>query len=300
MPAADVRVVPVQRMRPGDHAFVSYDGDDTRWDVLAAFARLGLAAGERVMVFAAPGVPDPEVLAHLGPADDAGRPGDADAWVRSARRSGQLVLSSMRELISPEDEFTAVRQQGRLTEETDRAVRDGYAGLRAYIDMHWVRDLGAPIDAMVHRETHADHLFAGRPYAEVCAYDRRWFAGDVLDAMAQAHPRNLLARLGALYATRTEGRLRLLGEADLGTRERFHGVVADTLRRTAEGGHLVLALRDLHFLDVGCAAELLTLVAAAGERGVRVEVRCSAFHLALLRRLGAAALPGLTLIGVSG
>lgn len=77
-------------------------------------------------------------------------------------------------------------------------------------------------------------------------------------------------------------------------------MVADALRRTAEGGHLVLALRDLHFLDVGCAAELLTLVAAAGERGVRVQVRCSAFHLALLRRLGAAALPGLTLIGVSG
>ncbi|MEU4096963.1 MEDS domain-containing protein [Streptomyces sp. NPDC026673] len=297
MPAADVRVVPVQRMRPGDHAFVSYDSDDMRWDVLSAFARLGLAAGERVMVFAAPGVPDREVLAHLAPADDAG---DPEAWVESARQRGQLVLSSMRALIRPDREFTAARQQGRIAEETDRAVRDGYAGLRAYIDMHWVRDMGAPIDVMMHRETHADHLFAERPYAEICAYDRRWFTGDVLDAMAQAHPRNLLTRLGTLYATHADGLLRLLGEADLGTRERFRTVVGRALERTPEGGRLVLALRDLHFLCAGCATDLLTLAAAAGGREVRVEVRCSAFHMTLLRRLGAATVPGLTLIEVSG
>lgn len=297
MPAADARVVPVQRMRPGDHAFVSYDSDDARWDVLSAFARLGLAAGERVMVFAAPGVPDREVLAHLAPADAAG---DPEAWVEAARQRGQLVLSSMRALIRPDREFTAVRQQGRIAEETDRAVRDGYAGLRAYIDMHWVRDMGAPIDVMMHRETHADHLFTGRPYAEICAYDRRWFTGDVLDAMAQAHPRNLLSRLGALYATHSGGLLRLLGEADLGTRERFRTVVGRALERTAEGGRLVLALRDLHFLGAGCATDLLSLAAAAGDREVRVEIRCSAFHMTLLRRLGAASVPGLALIEVSG
>jgi anti-anti-sigma regulatory factor len=284
-------------MRPGDHAFVSYDSDDTRWDVLSAFTRLGLAAGERVMVFPAPGVPEGEVLAHLGAADGGG---GADAWVESARRRGQLVLSSMRALIRPDREFTAVRQQGRLAEETERAVRDGYAGLRAYIDMHWVRDMGAPIDVMMHRESHADHLFAGRPYAEICAYDRRWFTGDVLDAMAEAHPRNLLTRLGALYATHTDGLLRLLGEADLSTRERFRALVEHALRRTAKGGRLVLALRDLHFLDIGCAMELLSLVAAAGNRGVHVEVRCSDFHITLLRRLGAASVPGLVLIEVSG
>lgn len=33
---------------------------------------------------------------------------------------------------------------------------------------------------------------------------------------------------------------------------------------------------------------------------MRVEIRCSAFHLTLLRTLGAASLPGLTLIEVSG
>ncbi|MDI2125733.1 MEDS domain-containing protein [Yinghuangia seranimata] len=268
--------IPVQRMRPGDHAFVSYGDDEGRWDVLTAFTWLGLAGGERVIVFADPGVPRDDVLARLG----ADSPELADALGR-----GQLVLSSMRELIQPERNFTATRQQARLVEETDRAVGDGYRALRAYIDMHWVPALGTDVSAMIDRETHADHLFTDRPYSEICAYDRRWFDDAVLEAMRRAHPCNLLEYVGALHAEHTSGVVRFAGEADLATRERFTAAVAVAMA-AARGHALTVDLTHLHFLSAGCAGDLLR-AAAAVSGPARVDIRCSPFQAGLLRNLGA-------------
>lgn len=52
------RLLPVQRLRPGDHAFVSLGHDEVRWEVVTAFVRLGPADGEKVMVPPCPGVPE--------------------------------------------------------------------------------------------------------------------------------------------------------------------------------------------------------------------------------------------------
>ncbi|GAA5615037.1 hypothetical protein CP981_05805 [Streptomyces platensis] len=81
---------PVQHLRPGDHAFVSYGDDEVRWEVVTAFVRLGPARGEKVLVLPSPGVPEGEVLARI---DFPSR-----STVR-ARERGQLVVSSMREVM---------------------------------------------------------------------------------------------------------------------------------------------------------------------------------------------------------
>ncbi|MFH8981519.1 MEDS domain-containing protein [Streptomyces varsoviensis] len=271
-------VIPVQRMRPGDHAFVSYEDDEGPWGVLTAFAWTGLGRGEKVMLFPTPGLPESEVLDRL------------DAWgpaASAARRRGQIVLSSMRSLILPHRKFTPERQWEGITTETERAVREGYQGFRAYIDMHWVADLDADIETMLYRETHADHLFETAPYSEICAYDRRAFSGEVLDAMAAAHPRNLLERLGSLRVVHADdGVVRLTGDADLATRAEFTAALKAAMARTPVAGRLLVDLTDLNFLGVGCAADLL-LVAERAEGGRRIEVRCDAFQARTLRRLGA-------------
>src|SRR5438046_2905486 len=177
MPARDAvagRLIPVQCLRPGDHAFVGYGDDEVRWETVTAFVRLGLARGERVLVLPCPDVPTEKVWARI---DFPNR-----STVR-ARERGQLVVSSMRELIRPDTEFTAARQIGRLRAATDRATADGYTGLRAFVDMGWVAALGTEAAAVTRRETGARALFAGRPYTELCAYDRRQFAPAVLAAM---------------------------------------------------------------------------------------------------------------------
>lgn len=276
--------IPVQRMRPGDHAFTAYDSEPDQWAVIGAFVRQGLIEGEKVLVFMAPEVTGEELLRKL----ETRTPALERAW-----ESGQLALSSMRALIRPDRDFTAARQWQRLIEEADLAVREGYPAMRAYIDMAWVADLGTDVEDVMRRECSASHLFDGRPYSEVCAYDGRWFSSDVLEEMLRAHPRTLLDVVGSLRAVPGgppgAPALRLIGEADVSTAEDFsHALrtaLKDASRRAPETGGQPLAvdLTSLHFLGVGCAADLLRLTAAAG---TAVTVNCTAFQASTLRRLG--------------
>lgn len=279
------RLIPVQQLRPGDHAYVSYGDDEVRWEVVTAFVRLGLARGEKVIVLPCPGVPEEEVLARID------FPSRSTA---TARERGQLRLSSMRELIGPDREFTAARQLARLRAETDLATAEGFAGLRAFIDMRWVPALGTDVAAMAHRETHADGLFTGRRYTEICAYDRRRFGRAVLGAMERAHPRGLLERLGSLRVVRGAGddALCFVGEADAANQDGFGRALEIALARSAPDHRLTVDLHRLHHLSVGCATLLLTLILRAAGHDL-VEVRCNPAQWWLLRRLGAAGVPRL-------
>ncbi|KIZ17068.1 hypothetical protein SNA_15655 [Streptomyces natalensis ATCC 27448] len=288
MPARDTgggHLLPVQHLRPGDHSFVSYGDDEVRWDVVTAFVRLGLARGEKVIVLPCPAVSEEEVLARLDFPSRSPAP---------ARERGQLVLSSMRSVIRPDAEFTAARQLAGLHAETDRARAEGYSGLRTFIDMGWVAALGTDPAAVIQRETGAQSLFAGRPYTEICAYDRRRFDRALLAAMEKAHPHALLEQLGSLRAVRgADDAVCFIGEADTANQAAFTRSLELALARTARARRLAVDLTGLHFLSVGCATRLLALVhGAAGHE--RFEVHCGQGHGRLLRRLGAGEVPGLT------
>ncbi|MFG2502092.1 MEDS domain-containing protein [Streptomyces sp. NPDC048441] len=282
--SASVGTIPVQNLRSGDHAFVSYADDDAGRDVVSAFAWAGLVKREKVIVFAAPHLDEEQVWNRL----DA--PG---VLLGAAREHGQLILSSMRALLHPQNGFTTDRQWQRITEETDRALAEGYTGLRTYIDMHWVGDLDADVDVMMHRESHAQHLFTGRPYTEICAYDSRWFDSGVLTAMHEAHPCRLLPHLGALHVELTDGMVQLAGEADLATREQFIGAVREGLRRSENSRPLTVDLSGIVFLGVACAVDLLRLVLAHPQGPVLVH--CPPNPARILRRAGADQVPHLAI-----
>ncbi|WP_242441120.1 MEDS domain-containing protein [Streptomyces sp. CB02923] len=263
---------------------MSYDDDEVRWEVMTAFVRLGLAQGEKVMLFPDPWLPEAEVLARL----DFTGPG-----TMTARERGQLVLSSMRVLIRPDRRFTPERQIGRLHSETARAAAEGFTGLRAFIDMRWVPDLNADVRVMMHRETHADALFEGHRYSEICAYDRRWFGPEVLHAMDRAHPRSLLERLGTLRSVRGgDGSVHFIGDADTPARRPFVSALELALSGSTGTRRLTVDLTRLHLLSVGCATALIVLAARAAGHDL-VEVRCDRVHARTLHRLGAGAVPRL-------
>lgn len=279
----------VQQLDAGDHAFVSYGGDYAARDIVTAFAWRGLVQREKVVIFAPPQLAEDEVWARI----------DAPAaLLADARKRGQLTVSSMRALIHPEERFTAARQWQRIEEETEQALDEGYRGLRTYIDMHWVPDLSADVEVMMHRETHADHLFTERPYIEICAYDTRWFAPEVLTAMHQAHPTSLLPHLGALHAGPTPHGVRLVGEADMATREQFNAALRAALADTTDDRQVSLDLSRLVFLSAACAEDLLRLACDASTREP-VHVLCRPQQAHLLRRIGAEHLPHLALSEVS-
>ncbi|MFG2893423.1 MEDS domain-containing protein [Streptomyces sp. NPDC048248] len=269
---------------------MSYGNDEVRWEVVTAFVRLGLARGEKVLLLPCPGVPEAEVLARIDFPSRSTVP---------ARERGQLVLTSMREVIQPDTEFTAARQLSRLSEETDKATAEGCTGLRAFIDMGWVAALGADVSAMTHRETHADHLFTGRPYTEICAYDRRRFDRATVCAMERAHPRALLERIGSMRSERgPDDAVHFIGEADTANQGAFTRSLEIALARTTRSRRLTIDLTRLHFLSVGCATGLLALVRDAAGHDL-VEVRCDQVQSGMLRRLGAGTVPRLAAKEVS-
>jgi anti-anti-sigma regulatory factor len=273
---ADAHTLAVEQMRLGDHAFAHYGDDNARWQVPAVFTQRGLGRGEKVIILGHPAVPHDEAYQRM-----AAFGGGAE----QARARGQLVFSSMRALIHPDRAFTTRRQLSRLREETARARWEGYAGLRAFIDMAWVRDLGMDVEGVMRREKSAGGLFTSRRYAEICSYDRRRFAPAVVEEMRVSHPVALLERPGELQARHSHGEVHLVGDADVLTRERFRDAIQPGLR-PAPGGRMLVDLSRLCFLSAGCAGDLMRLIAQA-DGYERVVIRCSGLHARTLRHLGA-------------
>jgi anti-anti-sigma regulatory factor len=282
----DPRTIPVQHMRPGDHAYVGYSDDDALRDIMTAYAWNAVVRQEKLLIFAAPGRGMGDVWTRLT------SPG---ALLADARAAGQVQLTSMRGLIRPHPGFTAERQWSRIREETRRALQLGYTGLRTFIDMHWVHHLGVDVAAVMHRETHADHLFTGHPYQEICAYDMRAFDQHVLDAMRDAHPHNLLTELGALHCSFTEGTLRMAGDADTANQDTFRGALTEALRKSSEAGRLRVDLSHLIFLNAACGTALLHAAAAFPEHRL-IEVLCGNAQLRVLEQLGSAHDPRIALV----
>jgi anti-anti-sigma regulatory factor len=280
---ADAHTLAVDQLRLGDHAFAYYTDDDVRWELPAAFVGQGIAQGHKVLV-----MPDPAVR----PDDACQRIVGFGGATEQALVLGQLSITSMREFIYPDRQLSVPRQLGKLRDETERARREGYGGLRAFVDMAWIQDFGADLEGVMRRETSAGSLFAERDYAEVCSYDLRAFAPEVIEAMRVGHPVTLLERPGELRAYGTAGEWHLIGDADVATRPPFRSAVRAALAADS-GGNVLLDLSRLCFLSAGCAGDLLRLTAESG--CVRVLVRCSALQARTLRRLGAARLPRLVL-----
>ncbi|WP_338673790.1 MEDS domain-containing protein [Streptomyces sp. SCSIO 30461] len=285
----DARTLAVEQMGLGDHAFAHYADNEMRWGVLGVFAQLGLARNEKVIVMADPRVPHDEAFEKLFP----------HGVLETARESGQLQFTSMRELIHPHRSFSAERQMCRLREETQQARFDGYGGLRSIIDMAWVDDLGMDVEGVMHRETHAESLFADRTYAEICTYDRRSFAEETVEAMRVGHPVALLEKPGEFGAFHSDFGLRLVGEADWANQDQWSQAVQAALSRSPADRSLLLDLTPVSFLSVTCAANVLRQVRRASPRQ-RVEVRCSPFHAEMFRRIGSTAVDTLVLTEAEG
>ncbi|OKI10112.1 hypothetical protein A6A06_05775 [Streptomyces sp. CB02923] len=284
------RIVSVERLRPGDHAFASYVDDESRWSTIGSFAQTGITRGERVLLFADPALPASCVLEHL---EAYGPP------VGEPLERGQLKLLTMDRMWLPET-ISVERQMAGLRREVEEALDAGYATVRSAIDMAWVASFGADIEQVLWRETEGCHyLFTDAHYTEICTYDETRFSDDVLDKAAAGHPTTLLKRPGTLLAlplTEAAGPgtygLRLVGEADLSTREPFNealrGIAASNAPR------ILLDLTELTFLDVYCARAVLRLTAEDGRRAV---IRCDGIHAHTFLLLGALDIPQLTVEG---
>lgn len=281
------RAVGVDRIQPGDHAFLAFSNDDERWDILGVFTQQGLARGEKVLLLID--------VAHA-PAAVAARVAGGTAAARRVTARGQLVVSSTPRF-GPGgfDARAMVDATGRLVH---AAVGDGYSGLRCAAEMSLALTPLETLDQAVEYETALhEALFAGREnprYTSLCHWDEREFGGSAaMDAVRAIHPVTLLDRGGMLHVAMASGGVRLTGDSDLSTRGDFD----DALRVLASlpQSTLILDISDLSFLDA-CSAGIVLRFAADLDPAQRLEVWCRNHHRRMLNLLGARTIRQLSIV----
>jgi anti-anti-sigma regulatory factor len=277
----------VDRLQPGDHAFLGYDDHDMLWEILSVFAQQGFARAEKVGLL---------VDVGYSPSWVAARVAGGTAAAAKALRSGQLVVSNTPRFAR--GGFDAERLVEGARRRLDTVLAEGFSGLRSASEMSLAL---APLDHLgqaVEFETalHAS-LFAGQPnprYTALCCWDERLFGGtEAMDAVRAVHPVTVLPRLGALHASVAGNRLIVTGESDLANRAGF-----DAALLTLDGlpaARLVLDITDLSFFDAHSAGAVLRL--AAGLTSPRqLEVQCRGSQRRLLHLLGGRSVGQLSII----
>jgi len=289
MPAEGLhgRAVGVDRLQPGDHAFLGYGDDDMLWEILSVYTQQGLARDEKVGLLV-----DVDRSTNWVAARVAG----GTAAAAKVVQSGQLVVSNAPRFAR--GGFDAKRMVEGVRRRVDTACAEGFSGLRSASETSLAL---APVDHLgqaVDYETalHAS-LFAGEGksrYTALCMWDERLFGAT--DAMAEAravHPLLLLPRLGTLHASVSGNRVIVTGDSDLANRTAFDAALLTLGALPATT--LVLEITDLSFFDAYSAGAVLRF--AAGLTAPRqLEVHCRSSQRRLLCLLGGRSIRQLSII----
>lgn len=168
----------VADLGPGDHACLIYLDDDDRMAALSAYLGQGLAAGERVLwIVDAPAVH--EIRSYFR---------DAGVAIGDAERRGQLVFLTSDETYLREGTFDPHRMVDLLQQETQRALDDGFTGLRVTGEMTGARSGPLGSECLTEFEALLNAFFPGTACTGLCQYDARRFPPAALRDVRRTHP----------------------------------------------------------------------------------------------------------------
>lgn len=255
---------PVACMRTGDHYCLPFGSEEEQGDIVGAFVRHGLRAGDKVVYISAGSPPDTvELLADRG----------VDARRGLAR--GQL------EVLEAEHAYLAVRpfdpdaMVERLRRMLVAALHEGYPRLRVTGELGVLQEQPGRA-RLLEYERKVGQAFSDGPLLALCQYDRRMFAPEEVAAMERVHQGR--AEADPLYhdtilsVTRTyvPPGLRVCGEIDMTHDRLWEESLAHAVLGMGEDVHLDLS--GLRFLDVAGARLLGRTARALAEQSRRLHL----------------------------
>ncbi|MDG4766348.1 MEDS domain-containing protein [Solwaraspora sp. WMMD406] len=256
----------VSALSAGDHACLTFSDQEERLDLVAAFVRAGLRAGQKVVCWTDSVSPD-DLTGELH--DRSVRPG-------SALRRGQLQIGSATASLlggDPADAGTMVRM---LAEEVRLATREGYPGLRLTADMCWATRPFASAEQLLEFETLVTDLLAHGQLCLICQYDRERFDAVTLAFAARVHPKTVAAQvylehpLLRICRQYSPAGVRVAGELDYRHKDVLELALAESVRIDR---HVHLNLTGLDYIDGACAS-IVVAAARALPRSRRMTVTC--------------------------
>lgn len=176
----------VARMQPGDHYCGMFRTDEEHRAIIVDFVRHGVERNEKMFY-----------LVNLQTAEQlqttlaaAGIP------VRELLDKGQLVIMTAKDAYLRDGQFDPDRMIRLLSDETDKALAEGYSALRATGEMTWALAGEPGSERLVEYEARVNELFARKPCYGLCQYDRRRFDSDMLLDILHVHPKVLFGKEG--------------------------------------------------------------------------------------------------------
>jgi ABC-type transporter Mla MlaB component len=270
----------------GDHACVTFSDADERLDLVAAFVRGGLRAGQRVLCWT--GEVSPERLTvELSARQVRGR---------AATRRGQLRIEPTDTALL-RGEASAAVMVAAIADEVAAAAREGYPGLRLTLDMCWAtRSFAA--EQLPAFEAEVASLFSGGRLAVICQYDRQRFDAVTLALATTAHPKTVAAQvyldspLLRICRQYSPPGVRVAGELDYRDQAVLEQALAESCRLDR---HITVNLSGLAYIDATCAATIVqTALRLPASR--RMTVWCRGVPAKMIDLVGARDVPRLRVV----
>jgi anti-anti-sigma regulatory factor len=278
----------VHDLRPGDHACLTFSDREERLDLVAAFVRDGLNAGQKVLC-----VTDTLSEAMLS-TELAGR----GLAVDHAAATGQMSVLGSDETFLAGGSFASSRMIDLLRDQIGQASRAGFAGLWVTSDMCWALRPVIGLEELWVYESQMNQLLADNQATSVCQYDRQCFDTVTLAGAAATHAKGLAAityhndPLLRICRQYQPPGVRVSGEIDYRQIEPLTLALSEAI---GLDDHVTVNLGGLAFTD-GSAAGVLMQAAAALRDDQRMTVRCRPQVGKLLTTLGLDELPGVTVV----
>jgi anti-anti-sigma regulatory factor len=277
--------VATNMVRAGDHACLTFSDVEERLDLVSAFVRDGLRAGQKVLCWT--DSINPEVLAGQLAAR-AVRPG-------AAIRRGQLRIAPVSGSLLGGVEVSAAAMVKVLAGEVAAAGQQGYPGLRVTADMAWATQPRAAAGELVAFESAVADLFTDGRLCLICQYDRDRFDAVTLAFAAEAHPRTVAAQvyyehpLLRICRQYSPPGVRIAGQLDYRHAEVLEQALAESLRLDR---HMHVNLAGLELIDGACAGRIVaTAIQLPASR--RMTITCRQVVATVLELVGANAAPRL-------
>ncbi len=240
-----------------DHVCWSYDDAAEFRRHARDFLAEGLALGQRVCYLGE--APAHELAAELR----------AVGGLDRALQHGSAQVTPIWDVYRPDAVIEPEAQVAAYALATERALADGFAGLRVAADGTALVRKPAQLDAVARYEHLVDHYMAARPFAALCGYDRVELGERAVAELACMHPSaNRNAAPFQLYGS-IDCSAELAGEVDLLGADLFPAALRRANLRPC-GGVVTLDAARVSFID---HRGLLALDDHAREHGVVVVLR---------------------------
>ncbi len=176
----------ISRMQPGDHYCGIYRTDEDQRAIIIDFVREGAARNEKMFYLV--NIQSAEQLRDTLAA--------AGIAVDELLAKGQLMILTAKEAYLKDGQFDPDKMIKLLSDETEKALAEGYSALRATGEMTWALAGEPGSERLVEYESRLNHFFPHSKCYAVCQYDRRRFDSEMLLDILHTHPKVLFGKEG--------------------------------------------------------------------------------------------------------